>query len=166
MVIQIHIRKWCHRCCQPSQEQRRAHGAESAVHLPGEQRKRRRERRTHRRVACQRARSERPVRDDDVGERRRKDEVGARAEWDRREHGHDPGRAVVRRESEREERKRYEDAAYLSHQETELRWRIFTVHFFVPSVLSLDNSGVCVSPFPDRARGRGKGKICESHRFQ
>jgi len=162
----MHIRKWCHRSRQPSQEQRRAYGAESAVHLPGKQRKRRRERRPHRRVACQRARGERPVRDDDVRERRREDEVRARAEWDRREHGHDPGRAVVCRESEREERKWYEDAAYLAHQETELCWRISTVHFLVHSILSLDNGGVRVSSFPDRGRGRGEGKTCESHRFQ
>ena len=30
----------------------------------------------------------------------------------------------------------------------------------------LDNSGVRVSSFPDRRRGRGKGKLCESHRSQ
>lgn len=162
----MNIRKWRHRSRQPSQEQRRTHGAESAVHLPGKQRKRRRECRAHRRVARQRARSERPVRDDDVGERRREDEVGARAEWNRREHGHDPGHAVVSRESEREERKRHEDAAYLSHQQTELCWRISTMYFLVPSVLSSDNSRVRVSSFPDRKRGRCKGKICESHRFQ
>ena len=166
MVIQVHIRKWRHRSRQPSQKQRRAYGAQSAVHLPGKQRKRRRECRPHRRVACQRARSERPVRDDDVRERRREDEVRARAEWDRREHGHDPGRALVRRESKREERKRYQDAADLSHQETELCRRISTVHFFVHSVLSLDNSRVRVSSFPDRGRRWGKGRICESHRFQ
>jgi len=157
-MIQMHMRKWCHHGRQANQEQRRAYGAESAVHLPGKQRKRRRERRPHRRVARQRARSERPVRDDDVRERRRGDEVRSR-----RENWYDPGRAVVRRESEREERKRYEDAVYLYHQETELCWRISTV---VHSILSLDNSGVCVSSLPDRGRGRGEGKICESHRFQ
>lgn len=80
---------------------------------------------SHRRLPRQCARSARPVRVNDVGERRHEDRVNARTEWNRREYGHDPGRAVVGQEGER-----YKDAAYLSHRETELRWRISTVHSF------------------------------------
>ena len=131
----INIRKWRHRYRQPRQQQCCADGTESAVHLSREEGERGSKRRSHRRVGCQGARCHGPIRDDDVREGGREDEVGARAEWDRREHGHDPGYALVRREGKPEEREWYEHAAHLPHQEAKLRRRFSAMLFFVLAVL-------------------------------
>ena len=98
----LYIREWGHRSHQSCQEHRCPDRTERAVHLPGEERESRRERRAHCRVARQCDRRERSVRDDDVREGGREDEVGACAERDRGEHRHDPVRAAVRRECEPE----------------------------------------------------------------
>ena len=76
------LREWSHRSRQSCEQRRRTDRAERVVHLPREQRECCRECRAHRRVASERERCERPVRDDDVREGRREYKVGARAKRD------------------------------------------------------------------------------------
>lgn len=133
----IYARNWGHHRRQPRQQQRRADGAERTVHLSREQGERCCERGTHSRVTRQGDRCHRPVSDDDVREGRGEDKVSSRSEWDRSEHGHDPGHAAMRREGKPEKRERHEHTTYLSHQETELRWWFSAMFLFIPTVLPL-----------------------------
>ena len=65
------------------------------------------------------------MRDNDVREGGREDEVGARAKRDRREHRHDPVHTDARRRKrEPEKRDGHQHASNLSHPKPELRRRL------------------------------------------
>jgi hypothetical protein len=130
----VDIREWGHHGRQPCQKHRCADRAERAVHAPSEKWERSCERRAHHRVARQSGRHERSVRDDNVCKGGREDEVGARAERDRREHRYDPVRLTVRRECEPEECQGNQHSAHLPHQETEFCWRVLVMRVYVPAV--------------------------------
>jgi hypothetical protein len=149
------------------------------VHLPREEGERRRERRAHRGIACERERRDRSIRDDDVREGGREDKVGARAERDRRKHRHDPVHAAVSRECEPEEREGDEHPTHLSHQETEFCGWVLAMRVFVSTVPPLKKKKtakrVCRSAFSflfwreTRIGGRGNfgsAPVPEGHRAQ
>jgi hypothetical protein len=64
------------------------------------------------------------MRDDDIREGGREDEVGASAKRDRREDWHDPVHTAIRREREPKKRYGHQHATNLAHPESELRRRL------------------------------------------
>ena len=128
------LREWRHRGRYPRKQHCRADRAKRAVHLPREQRECRGDSRAHRRVARERECRDRPVRDDDVREGGREDEVGARAIRHRREHRHDPVHPAIRRERQPEKRDGHQHATHLPHPKSEFRRRLLVVGVLVTTV--------------------------------
>lgn len=124
-----HSRQRRHDRRQTRQECGRADRAEAMVHRAREEREHRSERRAQRTIARHRASGDRAVCDDEVRERRREDEVHARAERHRRDDRRDPVHVLVRRERQPEQPDGCEDPADLPYNEPRLGGRVPVVLF-------------------------------------
>jgi len=94
------------------------------IHLSGKQREHCGKRGAHNAIACHRGRCNRSIRDNEIRERGREDEIRSCAKWHRRDNGRNPVNMFICGEGQAEEADRDEYPTDLAHYETELRRRI------------------------------------------